>query len=406
MADLPSGWRIARFDEFLKKVDRRFIISDSETYKCVGVRWYGMGAFVREELPGMDISRKQQWIIKTGDVVYNKLFAWKNSFAIADESVDGCIVSDKFPTYAADLSLVDLKFLGYYFRMPKIGQQAQDLSKGAAAISKLTLNPPQFWDLTIPLPPLEEQRRLVARIEALAVKIEEARGLRRLAVEETSKLLSSARRGLIGEEPTDKWVRLKTYVKEIENGRSPDCEKRPATDDEWGVLKVGAISFGVFDPDENKALPLSIEPRPEYEVHVGDFLMSRANTFELVGACVLVEHTRPKLMLSDKNFRFIFREDAPIDRRYLNHVLKSPALRDQIVRSASGTSPTMKNISKEKVLDLLVPQHGLEEQRRIVAYLDGLQARVDALKALQAQTQAELDALLPSVLDKAFKGEL
>ena len=48
----------------------------------------------------------------------------------------------------------------------------------------------------------------------------------------------------------------------------------------------------------------------------------------------------------------------------------------------------------------------LLEQRRIVAYLDDLQARVDALKRLQAETAAELDALLPSVLDKAFRGEL
>ena len=48
----------------------------------------------------------------------------------------------------------------------------------------------------------------------------------------------------------------------------------------------------------------------------------------------------------------------------------------------------------------------VQEQRRIVAYLDGLQAKVDRLKALQAQTRAELDALLPSILDRAFKGEL
>ena len=53
-----------------------------------------------------------------------------------------------------------------------------------------------------------------------------------------------------------------------------------------------------------------------------------------------------------------------------------------------------------------VPLPGLQEQRRIVAYLDGLQAKVDALKRFQAETAAELDALLPSVLDRAFKGEL
>jgi type I restriction enzyme S subunit len=48
----------------------------------------------------------------------------------------------------------------------------------------------------------------------------------------------------------------------------------------------------------------------------------------------------------------------------------------------------------------------LSEQHRIVAYLDGLQAKVDRLKTLQAQTQAGVDALLPSILDRAFKGEL
>lgn len=53
-----------------------------------------------------------------------------------------------------------------------------------------------------------------------------------------------------------------------------------------------------------------------------------------------------------------------------------------------------------------VPVPSLPEQRRIVAYLDGLQAKVDQLKQLQEQTAAELDALLPSILDRAFKGEL
>ena len=66
----------------------------------------------------------------------------------------------------------------------------------------------------------------------------------------------------------------------------------------------------------------------------------------------------------------------------------------------------MKNISKEKALNLLLPQHDVAEQRRILAYLDDLQAKADSLKRMQADTAAELDALLPSVLDRAFKGKL
>src|SRR5207247_4583961 len=114
-------------------------------------------------------------------------------------------------------------------------------------------------------------------------------------------------------------------------------------------LKVGAVSFGVFDDRQNRALPLSYAVPPSLEVRRGDFIMSRANTRELVGACALVRDTRPNLMLSDKTFRFVFREPLRVIPEYMEQVLKSPALREQIERGASGTSPTMKNISKEKV---------------------------------------------------------
>ena len=66
----------------------------------------------------------------------------------------------------------------------------------------------------------------------------------------------------------------------------------------------------------------------------------------------------------------------------------------------------MKNISKEKVLALRLPPFALAEQRRIVAELGALQTEMGALKRLQAETADELDALLPSILDRAFNGEL
>ena len=172
------------------------------------------------------------------------------------------------------------------------------------------------------------------------------------------------------------------------------------------MLKVGAVSYGCFDDRENKALSATFEVPPVLEIHPGDFIMSRANTRELVGACALVRNTRPKLMLSDKTFRFVFRTAKPVLPEFLDQVLKSPPLREQIEREASGTSPTMKNISKEKVLALRIPLFPLPEQRRIVAELDALQAEVDALKRLEAESAAELDALLPAILDRAFKGEL
>jgi type I restriction enzyme S subunit len=166
------------------------------------------------------------------------------------------------------------------------------------------------------------------------------------------------------------------------------------------------VSFGLFDDRENKALPVSFVPITRFEVKPGDFLMSRANTRELVGACAVVRATRPRLMLSDKTFRLVFREPLEVVPEYLEQVLKARALRDQIEAQASGTSPTMKNISQEKVLALRVPRRPLAEQHKIVGELAVLQAKVDALKPLQADTAAELEALMPALLDRAFRGEL
>src|SRR5439155_20952731 len=124
--------------------------------------------------------------------VYNKLFAWKGAFAIADELVAGHIVSDKFPTYTIDASAVGPRYLGYYFRTTDLAMQAERLSKGAAAISKLTLNPPQFWDLTIPLPPLAKQQRVVATLDGAEATVTEATRLRSEAEAEMAALVTAS----------------------------------------------------------------------------------------------------------------------------------------------------------------------------------------------------------------------
>lgn len=388
----------------MSQVSRPIRVDPGATYRLLDAQWYAKGLFAKAEKTGAEIQANTLFEVNTGDFIYNRLFAWKGSFAVASEEHNGCFVSNEFPCFEADHDRLDPRFLWLFFSRQKAWSEALGLSSGSTPTSRNRLKEDQFQRMVIPLPPLPEQQRIVAQIEELAAKIGEARTLRQHAAAEA--LLAAGRRALIGGTPTDDWIPLCTFVAEIENGKSPACEARPANLHEWGVLKVGAISFGVFDERENKALPPDHPYDPRYEVKVGDFLMSRANTTALVGACAIVERTRPRLLLSDKIFRFHFKKGVEMVPAWLNHVMKSPALREQIARRASGTSPTMKNISKEKVLALFVPQNSESEQRRIVAELDALQAEVDELKLLQAKTASELDALLPSILDKAFKGEL
>jgi type I restriction enzyme S subunit len=400
-----SAWPTVKLGEVLRLDPDSVPVDASKTYPMVGVLSFGRGLFERPPIENAKTSYRVFYRLKAEHVVMSQLFGWEGALALSSEKFAGKFLSPQFPTFLCDDTKLDREFLGWLIQRPTFWE---DLGSRAIGMGdrRRTLNPEALFKSQIPLPPLPEQQRLVARIEELADQIHEAQTLRHQATKEAEALIVSTRRTLIGEECSEGWIALKNLVVNIENGRSPQCESRQAERDEWGVLKVGAISFGTFDAQENKALPVGVAFDPRYEVHVGDFLMSRANTTELVGACATVHDTRPQLLLSDKTFRFHFGEGVDLEPRWLDHTMKSPALRAQIERGATGTSPTMKNISKEKVLELLIPPHPLPEQRRIVAELDALQAEVDALKRLQAETAAELDALLPSILDKAFKGEL
>lgn len=159
------------------------------------------------------------------------------------------------------------------------------------------------------------------------------------------------------------------------------CEKRPKEVGEWGVLKVSAVSWDKFNPHENKALPIGLEPRPEHETKAGDFLMSRANTSNLVGKSVIVENTPERLLLSDKLLRVSF--SALTDKIFFNLYNNSLAARDYYSKKASGTSTSMRNISRGQILDMPIPIPPLTEQKHIVAKVDQLMALCDELEARQ-----------------------
>jgi len=93
-----------------------------------------------------------------------------------------------------------------------------------------------------------------------------------------------------------------------------------------------------------------------------------------------------------------------LDGRYLTYILDAPQVHEQVMNTKTGA--VLQHIVIRAIKAINIPIPPLDEQRRIVAYLDSVQARLASLRELQSATGEELDALLPSVLDKAFKGEL
>jgi type I restriction enzyme S subunit len=167
------------------------------------------------------------------------------------------------------------------------------------------------------------------------------------------------------------WCRFDDAVLSSSAGWSPQCLPTPRDGKNWGVLKVSAVTWGVFNPEENKELPSHLEPKIEHEVQSGDFLISRANTADLVARAVVVPPSVPKnLMMSDKIIRFKLHDN--VNGEYLNLMNNSCFSRDYYNRVAGGTSSSMKNVSREQIRGLLVAFPPLEEQNRIVTKVDEL----------------------------------
>lgn len=169
---------------------------------------------------------------------------------------------------------------------------------------------------------------------------------------------------------------LKRLVLSIEQGWSPECESWPAATGEWGVLKVGCVNGGSFRPEENKALPLSLKPRPELAICKGDVLVSRANTRELVGSCVPVSQDYPNLLLCDKIYRL--RAGELVNPEFLAALITVHGRR-AVEIEATGASSSMLNISQSVILDLPIALPASTEQGQIIAAARRETVRIDSL---------------------------
>jgi len=256
--------------------------------------------------------------------------------------------------------------------------------------------------LAIPLPPLEDQRRIVTRIEGLAAHIDEAGTLRCQAEGEAKALVISALRHVAEQ------VRATGTLGDIllappRNGWSARCDN---TSNGTPVLSLGAVTGFRYRQNEFKRTSLPAPPNGHFWLKPNDLLITRSNTPELVGHAAIYDGSPFPCIYPDLMMRLDVYAEA-VERRFVWYWLQSPPAREFISRNAKGTSPTMKKISQGIVLAIPFPSSlGLQEQRRIVAELDAWQVEADSLKRLQAETASELDALLPAILDRAFKGEL
>ncbi|MFT4243342.1 MAG: hypothetical protein QM569_13795 [Acidovorax sp.] len=196
------------------------------------------------------------------------------------------------------------------------------------------------------------------------------------------------------------WTTCDAALNGIDAGASFKCEERPPLGDEIGVLKVSALTWGTYDEAESKTCKDASRVEKKFLVRNGDFLFSRANTIEFVGACVIVGKTTKQLMLSDKTLRFeIFPQVLP---EWLLVCLRCKFGRNEIERLATGNQESMRNIGQERIRQIRMPLPPLVEQTRIVAEVDRLLSIVREVESEVDTNLQRAQALRQSILQRAF----
>lgn len=194
-------------------------------------------------------------------------------------------------------------------------------------------------------------------------------------------------------------------ISKFEQGWSPECDSRPAEGSEWGVLKAGCVNGGVYRDEENKALPANLAPDPTLEVRPGDIIMSRANgSPDLIGSVARVRSTRGQLMLSDKLFRLICKDDVLPD--FVVWLFASHALRCQIVNAISGADGMANNLPQSEIKAFRVCVPPLEEQKQIVEYVQAQSRNFEKLIAAAKRAVSLLQERRMILVEAAVTGKI
>ena len=408
-------------------------IKDYITTDDDGVNWIKIGdtekngkyiSATAEKIKPSGVSKSR--MVHSGDFLLTNSMSFGRPYIL---KVDGCI-HDGWLVISQTTEVFDQDYL--YWMLSSNYAFIQFCGKVSGAVVK-NLNSDKVANSVFPLPPLAEQKRIVARIEELLPYIDRyeqawsrldafnkrfpddmKKSILQLAIQgklveqlleegtagelyqqiqvEKQRLIKAGK--IKKEKPLPeitedempfeipenwKWVRLGDIAWFLDAGKSPNCQKRPVKGNEWGVITTTSIQLGLFDDVQNKILPENFDIKESMQVKVGDILITRAGPTNRTGVACLVKKCRYKLILSDKTLR-INMTNQHLYKDYIVMVLNSPQIRQLIIGLMSGMDKQQVNISQDKYKMLLIPIPPLKEQKRIVAKLEELLPLCERLK--------------------------
>ena len=392
-----SQWPMVRLGDVLTRSDETVEIDPQAEYRQITVRLWGKGVVERGRVVGGEIAGSRRFVARRSHFILSRIDARNGAVGIVPQDLDGAIVTNDFPVFNVSSSRLLPSFLEWMSRTADFVDLCRRASEGTT--NRVRLQEERFLQAQIPLPPLSEQRRLVNRVSDLMASLDEARRLRREVAQETGALMDS----LLWKTFDDDHqcvVELRTVCSSIidnlhSNPRYADtgipCVRSP--DVGYGTMDLS----GTLKTDYAEFVRRTVRGAPQVDDIV--FVREGGGT----GKCALVEDSRPFSL--GQRVMMLRQNRGKVLPRFLLYQILSPLVQDeQIVPLCKGSASPHLNIGTLQRLRLVLPS--ISRQQEIVEETDGVAGEIAELKKIQEGTQVMTDALLPSILDRAFRGEL
>ncbi len=357
-----------------------------KTYRQIGVRLWGQGAYERESIDGSETKYKTFNLVKAGDIIVNKIWARNGSVSVVSNELEGCYCSGEFPIFEPILTKIEPKWFYWITKTHWFWDQCDTQSRGTSG--KNRIRPEKFIQIKIPLPPLAEQRRIVAKIERLAGKIKETATYKEEIVKESSLMLHGIFNRLTKDSPMIEIEKIAPLIRRAIN---------ICIEEEYPELGIKSFGKGTFHkPALNY---LSVGTKRLYRIEPGDLIFN--NVFAWEGAIAVAQ---PHDIGKFGSHRFItcVAKKGISTANFICFYLLTPEGLKKIGEASPGGAGRNRTLGLEKLAKITIPLPDYKKQ----VYFDRLQSKVNNMLFTLNQTENKLRAMLPSILDRAFKGEL
>lgn len=380
---MSEKWPTVELGEVIRQRKEFISLDDTIMYKRPRVKTNAGGIVLRDEIPGSLIKTKKQQVCNANELLVAEIDAKVGGYGIVPPELSGSIVSSHYFLFSIDGQTLLHRFLDWFCKTKIFRDQvnAQGTTNYAA------IRPTDVLSYKIPLPPLDEQRRIVSRIETLVGKMEEAQKLREQSIFE----LDSLCRSMIWTCKTGCNIPLRELVRYRET--DVDVQKTG----NYKFAGVYCFGRGVFVGQERTGSEFAYPKLTR--LRAGDFVYPKLMAWE--GAFGIVPSECDGCVVSPE-FPVFELDQSRIMPEVMDVYFKSPAVWPEIAGISTGTNVRRRRLNPKAFLNHHFPLPDMKTQHQIKR----IHSRFVGIKNLSSSNTKTMEEFIPSLLDKAFKGEL